>query len=58
MRSEDEAQLIERKHRGSIAPPKKRKNALRDLGHNQIVFQHCEAIIIYPTETEILGNVI
>ena len=34
MRSEDETELIEGKHRGSVAPPKERKNALRDLGHN------------------------
>jgi hypothetical protein len=34
MRSEDEIELIEGKHRGSIAPPKKGKNTLRDLRHN------------------------
>jgi hypothetical protein len=34
MRSENETELIEGKHRGSVAPPKERKNALRDLGHN------------------------
>ena len=34
MCSEDETELIEGKHRGSIIPPKERKNALSDLGHN------------------------
>lgn len=34
MCSEDEAELIERQHRESVAPPKERKRAFRDLGHN------------------------
>jgi hypothetical protein len=58
MRSEDETELIECKHRGTVAPPKERKNAFGDLGHNQIVFEHCQTIVADATETEILGNVI
>jgi hypothetical protein len=58
MRPEDEIELIESKYRGSIAAPKERKNALRDLGHNQIVFEHCQTIVTYAAKTEILGNVI
>ena len=34
MRSEDEAELIESQYRGTVAPPKKRKDAFGDLGHN------------------------
>ena len=34
MCSEDEAELIQRQHRESVAPPKERKRAFRDLGHN------------------------
>jgi hypothetical protein len=34
MRSQDEAELIESQYRGTVAPPKKRKDAFRDLGHN------------------------
>src|SRR5258708_39974377 len=58
MCSEDETELIERQHRETGAPPKERKNALGDLGHNQIVFEHCQAIVIHPAKAEILGNVI
>ncbi len=58
MRSENETELIEGKHRGSVAPSQERKNALRDLGHNQIIFEHCQAIVTYAAKTEILGNVI
>jgi hypothetical protein len=58
MRSEDETELIESQHRGSVAPPKERKNALRDLGHNEIIFEHCQAIVIYTAKTEILRDVI
>src|SRR5579862_6974058 len=58
MRSEDEAELIESQHRETVAPPKERKDAFGDLGHNQIVFEHRQAIVTYPAETEILGNVI
>jgi len=58
MRSEDKTELVEGKHRGSIAPPHERKNTLGDLGHNQIVFEHCQAIIIYPAKTQILRDVI
>jgi hypothetical protein len=58
MCSEDEAELIESQHRETVAPPKERKNAFGDLGHNQIVFEHCQAIVTSPAKTEILGNVI
>ena len=34
MRSENEAQLIESQHREAVAPPKERKDAFSDLGHN------------------------
>ena len=58
MRPQDEAELIESQHRESVAPPKERKDAFGDLGHNQIVFEHCQAIVTYPANPEILGNVI
>jgi hypothetical protein len=58
MCSEDEAELIESQHRESVAPPKERKDAFGDLGHNKIVFEHCQAIVTDPAKTEILGNVI
>ena len=58
MGAEDEAELIESEHRETVAPPKERKDALGDLGHNQIVFEHREAIVTYSAKTEILGNVI
>jgi hypothetical protein len=58
MRSEDEAELIESQNRETVAPLKERKDALGDLGHNQIVFEHCQAIVTHPAKTEILGNVI
>ena len=58
MRSEDETELIEGKRGRSVAPPEERKNALRYLGHNEIVFEHCQTIVIYSAKTEILGNII
>jgi len=58
MCSEHEAELIENQHRQTVAPPKERKDAFGDLGHNQIVFEHCQAILAYPAKTEILSNVI
>jgi hypothetical protein len=58
MGSEDEAELIESQHRKTVLPPKERKHAFGDLGHNQIVFEHCQAIVTYPANTEVLGNVI
>lgn len=58
MRSEDETKLIESKDRGSVAAPKERKNAFRDLGHNEIIFKHRQAIVADPANTEVLGNVI
>ena len=58
MRSEDETELIERQHRETVAPPKERKNALRDLGHNKIIFEHRQAIVTYPAKTQILRDVI
>jgi hypothetical protein len=58
MCSEDEAELIESQHRETVAPPKERKNAFGDLGHNQVVFEHCQAIVTYPAKTEIVGNVV
>ena len=58
MRTEDEAELIEGKHRRSVAAAEKRKNTLRDLRHNQIIFEHCQAIVIHTAEAEILGDVI
>jgi hypothetical protein len=57
MCSQDEAELIESQHRGTVAPPKERKDAFGDLGHNQIIFEHCQAIVIYQAKTEILGDV-
>ena len=53
MRSEDETELIESQYRKMVAPPKKRKNAPRNLGHNQIIFEHCQAIAVYTAKTEI-----
>jgi len=35
--------LIESQRRQIVAPPKERKDAFGDLGHNQIVFEHCLA---------------
>jgi hypothetical protein len=58
MCSEDEAELIESQHRETVAPPKERKDAFGDLGHNWIVFEHNQAKVTYPAKTEILGNVI
>ena len=58
MRSEDETELIESQHGESLTPPKERKDAFGDLGHNEIVFEHCQAIVTYPAKTEILSNVI
>jgi len=51
MRSEDETELIEGKHGESVFPPKKRKDTLGDLRHNQIVFEHCQAIVTDATKT-------
>jgi len=34
MCSEDEAELIESQHRKTVLPPKERKDAFGDLGHN------------------------
>jgi hypothetical protein len=34
MCSEDEVELIEGKHRETVASPKERKDAFGDLGHN------------------------
>ena len=56
MCSEDKAELIESQHGQSVTPPKERKNAFGDLGHNQIVFKHCQAIVAYPAKTEILAK--
>jgi hypothetical protein len=56
MCSENEAELIESQHRETVTPPKKWKDALGDLGHNQIVFEHRQAIVTYPAKTEILGD--
>jgi len=58
MCSDDEAELIESQHGESVSPPKERKDAFGDLGHNEIVFEHCQAIVTYPVKTEILSNVI
>jgi hypothetical protein len=58
MCSEDEAELIESEHRETVAPPEERKDTFSDLGHNQIVFKHRQAIVTDPAKTEILGNVI
>ena len=58
MCSEHEAELIESQHGETVVPSKERKNAFGDLGHNQIVFEHRQAIVTYPAKTEILGNVI
>jgi len=48
--------LIESQHQETAAAPKERKNAFGDLGHNQIVFKHCQAIVAYPAKTEILAK--
>src|SRR5580765_5517574 len=58
MCAEYEAELIEGQHRETVVAPKERKDALGDLRYNQIVFEHCHAIVTYPAKTEILGNVI
>jgi hypothetical protein len=58
MCSEHEAELIEGKHRETVAAPNERKNALGDLGHNQVVFEHGKAIVTYTTKTKVLGNII
>jgi hypothetical protein len=58
MRSEDKTELIKSQDRESVAPSKERKDALGDLGHNEIVFEHCQTIITDPAKTEITGNVI
>jgi hypothetical protein len=58
MSSEDEAELIEGQQRERVAPPEEWKDAFGDLGHDWIVFEHCQAIVTYPAKTEILGNVI
>jgi hypothetical protein len=58
MCSEYEAELIESQYGGTVAPPDERKDAFGDLGHNQIVFEHRQAIVTHPAKTEILGNVI
>jgi hypothetical protein len=58
MGSEDEAELIEGQHRETVATSQERKDASGDLGYNQIVFEHCQAIVTNPAKTEILGNVI
>jgi hypothetical protein len=58
MRSEDEAELIQSQHRETVPPAKERKDALGDLGHNQIVCEHCQTIVTYAAKTEIVGNVV
>jgi hypothetical protein len=58
MRSEDEAKLIQGQQGGAVASPQERKNAFRDLGHNQIIFEHSETIVAHSTETGILGDVV
>ena len=58
MCSQDEAKLIESQHRETVAPPKERKDAIGDLGHNQVILEHCHAIVTYSAKTEILGDVI
>ena len=58
MRCEDETELIEGEHRRNVFAPEKRKDTLRDLRHNQILFEHGQAVVIYAAETKILGNVI
>jgi hypothetical protein len=58
VRAEDEAELIEGQHRGSVAAAKERKDALGDLRQDQIVFEHCEPIIPHPAKPEIVGDVV
>lgn len=58
MCSEDKAELIESQQGQSVVAPQEWKDALGDLGHNQIVFEHCQPKVIYPAKTEILGDVI
>jgi hypothetical protein len=58
VRTEDKTELIESKDRGSVAAPKKRKNALRNLCDNQIIFEHDKAIVTDTTTPEILRDVI
>jgi hypothetical protein len=58
MGSEDEAELIESQDRERVSPSNERKDASGDLGYNQIIFEHCQAIVAYPAKIEILGNVI
>jgi hypothetical protein len=58
MCSENEAELIESQHREAVLSPKERKDAFGDLGNNQVVFEHRQAIVTYPAIAEIVGNVI
>ena len=58
MCSQDQAELIEGKHRRGVAPPKKRKDAFGDLRHNEIIFEHRQPIVIDPAKAEIFGYVI
>ena len=58
MCSENEAELIESQYREAVLSPEERKDAFSDLGHNKIIFEHCQAIVTYPAQTEILGNII
>lgn len=58
MRSQDETESIERKYREIVAATNERKDAFSDLSNNEIVFEHRQAVIIYPTNTEIHCDVI
>jgi len=58
MCSENETELIKSQQRETVAPPEERKDASGDLGHDEIVFEHCQAIVTDPANTEILGDVI
>jgi len=58
MRSQDKAELIQSQPRETVAPPKERKDAFGNLGYNQIVFEHCHAIVTDLAKTKIFNNVI
>jgi hypothetical protein len=58
MRSKNQTELIERKRRCRVAPLKERKDALRNLGDNEIIFEDCQTVITHPPKTEIPGDVV
>lgn len=58
MGSQDEAELIQREHRRTVAAAHEWKNTSGDLGNYQVVFEDSETIVVHSAESEIPRDVV